>query len=144
MKIKKECTISTTDSKIKCEEHKRKIIFNNKNRERVKKIIVDNCQITSGVRCDYLVKHYKNEYFVELKGEDIKHAFEQLIRSISILGSNDFQLRKCFVISSRSPLASPQIQNIRLKFNREYKSDLIVKNKSFEEDLETTTPNKRS
>ncbi|WP_461641383.1 hypothetical protein [Labilibaculum euxinus] len=135
MEIKKECTLSTTDSKIKCEENKRKIIFINKNRDNVDKITVDDCQITSGLRCDYLVKHAKKEYFVELKGEDIKHAFQQLARSISILGSDDCQLRKCFVISSRSPLASAQIQNVRLQFKRKYSSDLIVKNISFEEDL---------
>ena len=135
MEIKKNCTLSTTDSKIKCEENKRKIIFNNKNRVSAEKITVDNCQITSGVRCDYLVRHEKKEYFVELKGEDIKHAFEQLARSITLLGSDDCQLRKSFIISSRSPLASAQIQNIRLKFKKKYSSDLIVKNNSFEEDL---------
>lgn len=68
MEIKKECTLSSTDSKIKCEENKRKIIFNNKNRYRVEKIIVDGCQITSGIRCDFLVKHEQKEFFVELKG----------------------------------------------------------------------------
>jgi hypothetical protein len=135
MEFKKECTLSTTDSKIKCEENKRKIIFNNNNRFKVDKILVDNCQITSGVRCDFLVKLDKREYFIELKGEDIKHAFEQLTRSISILGSVECQLRKCFIISSRSPLASPQIQNVRLQFKKKYNSDLIVKNKSFEENL---------
>ncbi len=135
MNIKQECVILTTDSKIKCEENKRKIIFNNQHRSEVEKITVDNCQITSGVRCDYLIKHEQKEYFIELKGEDIKHAFVQLTRSILQLGSNDCQVRKCFVISSRSPLTSAQIQNERVLFKRKYKSDLIVKNKNFEENL---------
>lgn len=135
MEIKSECSFSSTDSKIKCEENKRKITFNNKNRESVQKITVDGCQITEGVRCDYLVKYFKREYFVELKGEDIKHAFDQLSRSISILGTNNCEKRISYVISSRSPLASAQIQNMRLKFLKQFKSDLIVKNNSFEVSL---------
>lgn len=132
MEIKKKCIESSTDSKIKCEENKRKIIFDNRRREIVEKIIVDGCQITEGIRCDFLVRHKKREFFVELKGEDIKHAFDQLKNTIGIIGSNDCIERNCYIISSRSPLASAEIQNIRLQFIRKYKSQLIVKNNSFE------------
>lgn len=135
MEIKSECISSTKDSKIKCEEKHRKIIFNNLMKDNVEKIIVDDCQIKSGVRCDYLVKHKHNEYFVELKGEDITHAFKQLERSIELLGSKECKLRKSFIISSRSPLATAQIQNYRIHFKRKLKSELIVKNNSFEENL---------
>lgn len=135
MTIKKKCVQTLSTSKIKCAEDRRKIIFNNRAHHKVDRIIVDNCQITDGIRCDFLVKHNKNEYFVELKGEDIKHAFEQLKRSILILGSDDCIKRYSYVISSRSPLASAQIQNIRLLFMKKHKSMLVVKNNSFEVNL---------
>ncbi len=135
MEYKDKCSLLSTDSKIKCEENKRKIIFNNSKRESVRKITVDGCQITDGLRCDYLIAHNINEYFIELKGEDIKHAFEQLKNSINILGAKDCVKRICFVISSRSPLISAEIQNIRIQFKRKYKSDLIVKNNNFEVEL---------
>ena len=132
MEYKDKCTLLSTDSKIKCEENNRKITFINSKRESVRIITVDGCQITEGVRCDYLIVHNKTEYFIELKGEDIKHAFEQLINSIKILGTSDSTARKSYVISSRSPLISAEIQNIKLKFKRQYKSELIVKNNSVE------------
>jgi hypothetical protein len=132
MEMKKKCIELSTDSKIKCEENKRKIIFDNRKREIVEKIIVDGCQITEGVRCDFLVRHKKREFFVELKGEDIQHAFDQLKNSINLLGSGDCKERNCYVISSRSPLVSAEIQNIKLQFIRKFNSQLIVKNNNFE------------
>jgi len=122
-----DCIEIKTDKKIKCEENHRKIIFNNPNRIKVKKILVDNCQITSGKRCDYLVIYQSIENFIELKGSDISIVFKQLKETIKVLGNDSFQ-RNSYIISSRSPLSSPQIQNERLKFKRKYKSKLIIKN----------------
>jgi hypothetical protein len=135
MVIKKECIKQLTDTRIKCEENKRKIIFLNSSRIKVKKIRVDGCQIIDGVKCDFLVTYNKTENFIELKGEDIKHALAQLIRTISILGSKNCQNRNSFIISSRSPLTSAEIQNHRLLFKRKHSSTLIVKNRNLEVEI---------
>lgn len=132
MKIKKKCMLQLTDSRIKCEENKRKIVFFNPTRKKINKIIVDGCQITDGVKCDFLVTYDNSENFIELKGEDIKHAFAQLIRTISLLGDKNYHNRNSYIISSRSPLTSAEIQNQRLKFKRNQNSNLIVKNGSLE------------
>lgn len=130
MTIKDDCITKLTDSRIKCEENKRKIIFYNPSRMNVNKIRVDGCQIIEGVKCDFLVTYNKAENFIELKGEDIKHALSQLIRSITILGEKNCQNRNSFIISSRSPLTSAEIQNHRLQFKRKLNSTLVVKNGS--------------
>jgi len=135
MEFKVNCVDETNNSQIKCEENKRKIIFINRLNILVKRIKVDNCQITDGLRCDYLVVYKTFENFIELKGENIKHAFKQLEQTIKLLGNNKND-RKSYIISSRSPLASPEIQNQRLLFKRRFNSELIVKNKSLTVDIE--------
>ncbi len=132
MKIKDFCAEKIKDKKIVCEENKRKITFVNPAGIVVEKITVDGCQLTDGVRCDFLVRYDKNEHFIELKGSDINHAFEQLSRTITLLGENNCKKRNCYVISSRSPLSATEIQIWRVKFRKKYHSDLIVKNGSFE------------
>ncbi len=132
MNFKNDCIEITKRSKIKCEGHKRKIIFKNLWQKSITKIKVDGCQITEGLKCDYLIIYKNYEYFVELKGHDLRHAFKQLIRTINLLGDNNCIERYSYVISSRSPLTSAEIQNYRIKFKRKYKSNLIVKNNNHE------------
>ncbi|MDN5199817.1 hypothetical protein QQ008_00545 [Fulvivirgaceae bacterium BMA10] len=134
MKMKEMCIEERSDSKIVCSENNRKIIFNNPSRNTVKKIKVDGCQITTGIRCDFLViETNKNEHFIELKGQNIKHAFEQLKRSIQLLSESD--KKTCYVICSKSPLTSAQIQNEMLNFRKLHNSKLVVRSGSFEVDI---------
>lgn len=135
MEIKENCLSRSNDTKIKCEEKSRKIVFTNTKKLTVDKILVDGCQITDGSRFDYLIKLENREYFVELKGQDLRHAFEQLKNSITLLGQSTCLDRSSYVISSRSPLASSEIQVARLRFLRYYKSDLIVKNNNLKVNL---------
>ena len=131
MNYKKECVERSTNKKIVCEEHKRKIVFINNNKRVVEKIQVDGCQITDGIRCDCLVNFGKIQNFIELKGKNIKHAIEQLKRSIKILGQKDNQIM-CYIISSRSPVSSAEILNLKLSLKREFKADLKIKNDKIE------------
>ena len=130
MTFKEECVKETSDSKIKCEERKSKIIFNNSKRKPVKKIKVDDCQITEGLRCDYLVLYKNQEHFVELKGHDLHRAFKQLKSSIKDLGNNNAEKRVSYIISNYSPLSAATIQNERRKFIKDFKSKLEVKSKN--------------
>ncbi len=131
MEILADCRDESRDSRILCEEHGRRITFINPERKLVLKIQVDDCQIKEGLRCDCLVTYGNFENFVELKGHDLRHAFKQIMRTIQLLG-RDSMLRHSYVITSRSPLSAPEIQNFRLKFKKNYRSDLTVKNNSFE------------
>jgi len=125
---KKACTDIGNHKEIVCKERRRQIIFLNPGRKEVKKIRIDNCQITKGKRCDCLVMTGNTQHFVELKGKQIKIVVEQLKRCISLLGLNGFR-KKSYIVDSRNPYISPETQNLILKFKRDTGSDLMRKNK---------------
>lgn len=132
MEIKEECQETLSSSRIVCEEKRSKITFLNPSNISVSKVIVDDCQIIDGKRCDYLIRYPENEHYIELKGSDVRHAFRQLERTITMLGAAGFGKRVSYVISSRSPLSSAEIQVFRVKFRKKFQSGLIVKNANFE------------
>ncbi len=88
---------------------------------------VDGCQITNGVRCDKLLICEDNEYFIELKGSDVKHAIEQLKASINQLGDSHVLSRQAYIIAtSCSPKLQTSIQKSKLEFKKYLHSSLIV------------------
>ena len=103
------------------------------------KVRVDDCVIRSGVRCDWLVIRTdgQHEYFVELKGSDVKHAIEQLEASMKQLSTDpQKQAKTCAVVSSRCPLTGSDITLAQIKFKKLYGAHLIIRNKY----LEITVP----
>ena len=103
-------------------------MMQNKDEVKATKIIIDGCQITNGIRCDYMYLIKDSEIYIELKGQDIKHAIEQIETTIKKLSSNlKKQKKKSFIICTRSPLTSTSIQNIQVKFRKNYNSEFIVK-----------------
>lgn len=130
------CIQPTTDSKIKFEENKRKIIFLNSGRLEYKKVQVDGCAINDKVtmRCDNLLvsADEHEERYVELKGTDVMHAIDQLKETIERLGEFDNN-RHAYVISTNvAPIYTTSIQKKALFFKRKYRSELVVKEKQFE------------
>ncbi|HMS42864.1 MAG TPA: hypothetical protein PKE69_21725 [Pyrinomonadaceae bacterium] len=111
--------------------------FINRNRKVIRKIEVDGCAITDGIRCDWLVINDEDyEHFVELKGNDVVYACEQLRVSITQLSTSPTQDAKhSFVIPSRViPAINTKIQNLKAIFKKRFNCTLIVKNQqcSFE------------
>lgn len=102
----------------------------NLRRSRVKIVQVDDCFIKEGIRCDYLLILSNNqEIYVELKGSDVKHAVEQISRSIDLLTcNNNLNVKLCFISSTRCPINSTEIQNLKKKFRQKYNAQLIIKN----------------
>ena len=132
-----ECETITTNKKIPLEENKRKITFINKDQNRIRKVIVDGCVIKDGVRCDFLIINNMGiEYFVELKGADINHAVKQLECTIIQISKNAKKLEKySFIISSRCPKTSTQIQVLQTKFKRKFNSAFLIRENKFECEL---------
>jgi len=129
MKIKSSCSEVMKDKLIVLTERKNKsnITLQNKSEEFVTKVRVDGCHIMDNQpKCDFLVLKNSEEYFVELKGQNIEHAFKQLIRTMKLLRKN-MGLVNCMVICTRSPLSSVKIQNEAKKFRKKYNAKLIVK-----------------
>ena len=74
------CVKDCADANIVFEQNRRRVCFYNPNRQICKCVQVDGCAITEGIRCDNMLTSHDErcEYFVELKGTDVKHAIEQL------------------------------------------------------------------
>lgn len=131
-KMKQKCIDKNTNKVIVFKENRSKLTIINKDQEKVCKIIVDGCQITSGLRCDFMLTTKNLEFFIELKGQDINHALEQIKTTISKLSKNaKKQKKKTFIICTRSPLSSASIQNIRIQLRKNYNSDLIIKSSPY-------------
>lgn len=128
--FKQACTWEVTDKILVVKENKCKCIFSNPNQRLLTKIKVDGCQITEGVRCDYLIlDHCRNEYFVELKGKDLPHAIEQLEASIQQLSAKDNAIKKqAVIVSTRNPSNDTSIQRAKAAFKKKYGVELIPKN----------------
>lgn len=125
------CITPTTDSQIKFEENKRKIIFLNPDRQPYQKVLVDSCTIKDGIRCDDLLlsEDEHEERYVELKGTDVMHAIDQLEATIVRLGEFEDN-RHSYVISTNvAPAYNTKIQKKQTYFKNKYKSELVIKEK---------------
>lgn len=102
----------------------------NPKRAAVKVVQVDDCLIKEGIRCDYLIiLPNEQEIYVELKGSDVKHAVEQIARSIDLLACSCYPILKlCFIASTRCPINSTEIQNLKKKFKQKYNAQITIKN----------------
>jgi len=117
------CVTQTSDTNIKFEEKKRSILFHNKNNHKCSKVVVDGCAIKDGIKCDNLLVDMvtNNEFFVELKGEDVNHAISQLERSISLLSDKTILNKKVFAFiipTNVSPTLNTRIQIQKKKFKK--------------------------
>jgi hypothetical protein len=135
-----ECESTVSDRKIVLRDKQSRnqacMIFNNPERKPVRKVLIDDCVIRDGLRCDYLLVSDSAEYFIELKGSDVKHAVSQIERSINVVSTDARrQPKHCLVISSRCPLFAPEIQEIKLRLKKEYNATFTVKNHQIECDL---------
>ena len=130
--MKQECTENSDKKIIVFQENRSKLIIHNKSQIQTSKVAVDGCEITKGLRCDYMLLGEGLEYFIELKGQDIKHAIKQLETTINKLSSDSKNMDKTsFVICTRSPISSASIQNLQVKFKKNFSSKLIIRSTPF-------------
>lgn len=135
MKNKVEaCIRDTTDSQIKFEENKRKIIFQNPQRLPYKCVDVDGCTIRNGIRCDKLLlsADEHEERYVELKGTDVMHAIDQLEETIKRLGEYDDD-RHAYVICTNVAPAIDSGRQAKIKyFKNRYHSELKIQGRQLD------------
>lgn len=111
------------------QEHRSKLTLLNVDEAKSTSIIVDGCEINdNSIRCDFLHISKNIERFIELKGQDLTHAIDQIKTTINRLSSNPItQPKICYIICVRSPLSSAQIQNYKLEFRKKFNSELQVR-----------------
>ena len=105
MKIPCACIEQTSNPLIVFKEKKAKITFQNTSRKEYQSVTVDGCVIKEGNKCDFLLvsNEYGDQYFVELKGENVNHAVEQLETSMEqLMDKRKNVIHKAFVVSSNA------------------------------------------
>lgn len=125
------CVKDCADANIVFEQNRRRVCFYNPNRQICKCVQVDGCAITEGIRCDNMLTFHDErcEYFVELKGTDVKHAIEQLRVSIQTLGEFTDD-RSAYVVSTNvAPALTTTIQRAKRDFRTKFQAELIIKEK---------------
>lgn len=131
-----DCTSEIQHAKIVLQDGsggRSKICFNNPNKRKITKIIVDDCLLKAGKRCDYmLLDHKAIEYYIELKGREIAYACMQIEETIKKLSFKVTDHKYAFIVSSTCPLNTSQIQKLKVNFKKKYNSTLIVKNNIYE------------
>lgn len=127
------CRLTSKNKIFTFEEQRSKLILKNTDEVESTKIHVDGCEIKDdGLRCDYLHLAKDTEFYIELKGQDLPHAMDQLERIISLLGAkNKAQKRTCYIICTRSPLASTEIQKYDRQFRAKFNSKLVIKSSPY-------------
>ena len=123
IEIPSVCVARTTDSNIVFRENKARICILNSNRKPYDRITVDGCVIREGNKCDFLLAscEFGDQYFVELKGENLEHAIIQLESTFTrLLDSREGVMRKAFVVSSNSGMRiSPYRQQLEKRFKKQ-------------------------
>jgi len=124
-----------TKSNVASENGKR---FEINSMESFTRIRIDDCLIISKEvqKCDFgFVRHSTDEfYFVELKGKDVKTAFNQIISTITIFKTDFIRIpqgkRFGFIVSSRNPLSGIETNILKQTFAKKYGKVLEIKNKN--------------
>ena len=117
------CNDGTQNKIISVSENKRTFKINNKSLFIINSVTVDDCYITSGLKCDFLFEiideELKEVFYVELKGSDISHAVQQLEATLKhCLSIHKTVPRSCFIVASRVPKALTSTQKMKKEFKR--------------------------
>lgn len=124
----KNCRNTSKQKIFVFEEKSSKLSLVNTKQIQATKVYVDGCEISdNGLRCDFMLLAQGFEYFIELKGQDILHAIKQIKRTIHLLGNQKAKGRISYIICSRSPLTSTEIQSYDRELRKDYQSRLVVK-----------------
>lgn len=137
IKIDEVCIQYTTDSHIKFEERKKKMIFHNPDRKECLKIQVDGCAIKTGDKCDNLLKEGKagqqgREYYVELKGEDVGHAMRQIIQTIQTIHNDRSPVMAFIICTNVSPKLNTEIQKFKKLLKDRYNAAVVIRERQHE------------
>jgi len=124
------CRSKRTDKIIVVKENRRRFQLNNPDQHKVVHVIVDDCLITDGERCDHLLEldgPPSIGVFIELKGADLKKAVGQLRATMDAVSkTTGYARRICYVVVSRVPRAGPSVQVLVAALKRSHQATLRI------------------
>ena len=117
------------------QEMRSKLILENVDSIESTSITVDGCEINDDtIRCDFMHIAKGIEFYIELKGQDLEHALEQIKSTIFRLSTNVKKGNKIsYIICTRSPMTTSEIQNHKLEFRKKFNSKLEIKSSPFKD-----------
>ncbi len=136
----KKCGTVRTDKIISVSENSREFKLENPAKQPIHQVQVDGCLIEKHKeKCDWLFEILpskksespKQVFYIELKGKNIKHAFEQLAATIQFCKQRHQNCvsKKSYIVTSRvSPRAKQTITLWRKKLADNYKTTVEIKN----------------
>lgn len=142
-----QCSDDFQDKTLKLEEKGKKFCLENLDPKIIiQKVKIDGCLINEGKRCDWLllIKDRNLEIYIELKGRRVDEAFQQLEETLKNQELKDIldqqwkkqdRKKRCYVIHSRCPSASTDVQDQQSLFKKKYKVTLKVEKSSYKEKL---------
>lgn len=115
------------------QEMRSKLILENVDNIESTSIKIDGCEINDdSIRCDFMHLAKGIEFYIELKGQDLEHALDQIKATILRMSSNIKKGNKIsYIICTRSPMSSSEIQNHKLEFRKKFNSRLEIKSSPF-------------
>lgn len=115
-------------------ENKKTIRFKNPDQEEYIKVHIDGEAIKEGERCDYLLTsgNEKEEYFIELKGENIVKATSQLKTTIQNVGEFTENRNSYIICTNVAPTLTTKIQQFKQEFYKKFSAKLEVKSRQLE------------
>ena len=135
-KLFPESSSCIENNKTVVEENKRKFVIDPSTRDPCCRIQVDDCLISDLKieKCDFWFHHcsQSNNVFVELKGQNIKKAYSQILSTLNWLKPKiDIPKEKCHaaIVVSNSPMSRAEIQNLKSDFKKKHGSRLEIKEK---------------
>ena len=133
-----KCVKVTNNKIISFKEQKSSFVLNNQKSRDIEIHHVDGCVITNGIRCDWMVidKQSEREIYIELKGTDLDHAFDQLKETIRKLTKDPKNIKRALIICTRSPMSSSQIQIMQKSIFQSHRAKLDVKTSEHRENIE--------
>ncbi|MGK7897287.1 MAG: hypothetical protein AB4372_27630 [Xenococcus sp. (in: cyanobacteria)] len=137
-----DCVTCTSNSKVQVAENKRKYILQNPSRKEVCRVRVDGCLISSEDRrkCDFMiiVCPTKDVYLIELKGNKLLDAIEQLSQTLSYFNSQFLgKIYARIVLSKVQQPKAMETDGRVVKFKKRLKKtggDLIYSSRVYEGD----------
>lgn len=125
-KIDTTCKETDSRSKFVFQEKGRKLTLVNTQQIESTKIKVDGCHIQNSRACDFMLVTAYDDFYIELKGQDVSKALEQIIETIEVVGKSSKRRRTAYVICSKSPRVDTSIQKKKKYLKEKYTCALEI------------------
>ncbi|MDM1043703.1 hypothetical protein HX004_00400 [Myroides sp. 1354] len=125
-KINARCKETDSRSKFVFRENGRKLTLINSSNEESTMIKIDGCHIQNSKACDFMLVTPNYDFYIELKGQDVNKALEQVIETIEVVGKTTKNSRKAYVICSKVPKTDTSIQMKKKTLKHRYACDLEI------------------